>query len=170
MASLKITAADFVVYLKPGGGCGSSCSDSQGVLAPKGWHCFETEGANGSTIVVTRQPIGKDDWITSRWNTYFKGPLVEVSTAYAGTSGRFEVAAICARVFPAQKAYVQYVIHENIRPASDFPFGAYAADKLTRRNATRSNFTRQQIQTDSVQQTLWLETVIQSMVWSCLMY
>ena len=38
--------------------------------------------------------------------------------------------AIAARVFPAYKKYVQRVIAEKIRPASDFPFGPYPHDKL----------------------------------------
>ena len=58
---------------------------------------------------------------------------IEVSDIDGGTSGRFEVAKIVARVFPAYKAFAQNVIAEGIEPASDFPFGPYPSDKLTYR-------------------------------------
>jgi hypothetical protein len=51
-----------------------------------------------------------------------------------GTSGRFEVARFIARLFPAQKAFVQSVINEGLEPASNFPFGPYPKDKLTIRS------------------------------------
>ena len=63
----------------------------------------------------------------------FTGPAVQVSVSEGGTSGRFEVAKVIARVFPAYKTFAQKVIAEGIEPASDFPFGPYPADKLTYR-------------------------------------
>ena len=55
--------------------------------------------------------------------------------SYLGdTSGRFIVARFIARLFPAQKAFVQSVIREGIQPASEFPFGPYPKDKLTIRS------------------------------------
>jgi hypothetical protein len=50
-----------------------------------------------------------------------------------GTSGRFEVAKIVARVFPAYRQFAQNVIAEGVEPASDFPFGPYPSDKLNYR-------------------------------------
>ncbi len=102
---------------------------TSGVLAPRGWHCFETYGSNGSTLFVTPQPI-KESNLFSTAGGGFAGPAVQVSAIIGGTSGRFEVARIIARVFPAQMAFVQSVIDEGIEPASEFPSGPYPNDKL----------------------------------------
>jgi hypothetical protein len=63
----------------------------------------------------------------------FTGLAIQISVSSGGTSGRFEVAKVTARVFPAYKQFAQNVIAEGIEPASDFPFGPYANDKLTDR-------------------------------------
>ncbi len=55
--------------------------------------------------------------------------------ASGDTSGRFEVAQVIERVFPAHQAFAQGVINEGIEPASSFPSGPYASDKIT----TKSN-------------------------------
>jgi hypothetical protein len=56
---------------------------------------------------------------------------VQLSISVGDTSGRFEVAAIIARVFPAHQAFVRDVIAEGIEPASSFPSGPYPKDKLS---------------------------------------
>jgi len=61
----------------------------------------------------------------------FTGPAVEATVYDGGTSGRFEVAKVIARLFPAYKAFAQKVIAEESEPASDFPFRPYPSDKLT---------------------------------------
>jgi hypothetical protein len=61
----------------------------------------------------------------------FTGPAIQLSESDGGTSGRFEVAHIAARVFPHFRPFVKKVIAEGIEPASDFHFGPYPADKLT---------------------------------------
>jgi hypothetical protein len=48
---------------------------------------------------------------------------------WCGTGGRFEVAQVIARVFPARKAYVEGVASE-VEPAIAFTFGPYPSDKL----------------------------------------
>lgn len=60
----------------------------------------------------------------------FSGPVVQISDSLGGTSGRFEVASIIARVFPGYKAFVSKVIAEGIEAEADFPAGPYPADKL----------------------------------------
>jgi hypothetical protein len=62
------------------------------------------------------------------------GPAIQFATDVGGTSGRFKVARIVARVFPAHRAFVRDVIAEGIDPASDFPLGSYPNDKLTYKN------------------------------------
>ncbi len=100
-----------------------------GTLAPRGWHCFGTYGSNGSNLYVSPNPIA-DPIFLSHW-AGFTGPAVQVSDVLGGTSGRFEVAEIIARVFPAHMAFVKSVIAEGIQPASSFPRGPYQGDRLT---------------------------------------
>jgi hypothetical protein len=106
---------------------------SEGVLAPRGWHCFSTYGSNGASLFVSPDPIdSKTVLLSENWKG-FAGPAVQLSVSIGGTSGRFDVAKVVARVFPAYKAFAQKVIAEEIEPASDFPFGPYPADNLTYR-------------------------------------
>jgi hypothetical protein len=106
--------------------------DGAEVLGPRGWHCFGTDGSNGSSIYLSPTPITTQDFFNSKskW-VGITGYGIELSQTLGGTSGRFEVARIVARVFPKHRAYVEDVIEENLEPASDFPFGPYPKDKLT---------------------------------------
>ena len=101
-----------------------------GVLAPRGWFCFGTYGSSGSQLYVSSQPINSGD-IFAENRKGFTGPAIEVGNSVGDTSGRFEVAKIMARVFPAYKNFVKKVIAEGIEPASSFPSGPYPGDKLT---------------------------------------
>jgi hypothetical protein len=101
-----------------------------GVLAPRGWYCFETYGSGGSNLFVSPTPINSADPFSANWKG-FPGTALQYSLTLGGTSGRFEVAQIIARVFPAYKAFATRVIAEGIEPASSFPFGPYPKDKLT---------------------------------------
>jgi hypothetical protein len=101
-----------------------------GVLAPRGWHCFSTYGSNGANLFVSPDPMDSKTLLSLKWQG-FTGSAVQASLSYGGTSGRFEVAEVIARVFPAYKTFVQKVIAEGLEPASDFPFGPYPSDKLT---------------------------------------
>lgn len=64
----------------------------------------------------------------------FTGPVVQLSESSGGTSGRFEVASIIARVFPSHTAFTAKVIAEGIVTAADFPFGPYPHDNLRYRS------------------------------------
>ena len=57
-----------------------------------------------------------------------------------GTSGRFGVAKIAARLFPIAKPFVQQIIDEGLIPKEEFPFGSYPSDALTRRSDTEVEF------------------------------
>jgi hypothetical protein len=103
-----------------------------GALAPRGWHCFSVYGSDGSQLFVSPVPIDGKEFFSDDWKG-FTGNVIEISDMDGGTSGRFEVAKIVARVFPAYKQFAQNVIAEGIEPASDFPFGPYSGDKLTYR-------------------------------------
>jgi hypothetical protein len=103
-----------------------------GVLAPRGWHCFSTYGSDGSNLFVSPDAMDSATLLSVGWKG-FAGQAIQISIAEGGTSGRFEVAKVIARVFPAYKTFAQNVIAEGIEPASDFPFGPYPNDKLTYR-------------------------------------
>ncbi len=105
---------------------------SAGVLAPRGWHCFSTYGSNGANLFVSPDPMDSTTLLSLDWKG-FTGDAVQISNISGGTSGRFQVAKVIARVFPAYKAFAQNVIAEGIEPAADFPFGPYPGDKLTYR-------------------------------------
>ncbi len=103
-----------------------------GVLAPRGWHCFAIYGSNGTILFINPNPIDSKAFFSQDWKG-FAGQAIQISIAEGGTSGRFEVAKVIARVFPAYKQFAQNVIAEGLEPASDFPSGPYASDKLTYR-------------------------------------
>jgi hypothetical protein len=110
-----------------------------GVLAPRGWNCFSSYGSDGSNLFVSPDPINTSDLSSMDWKG-FTGQVIEVSEMVGGTSGRFEVAKVIARVFPAYKAFAQKVIAEGLEPASDFPFGPYPGDRLTYRSKSVVEF------------------------------
>jgi hypothetical protein len=103
--------------------------NSLGVLAPRGWYCLGMLGSSGSTLFVSPQPI-KSAEIFSPPLRGLAGPAIQATFNISGTSGRFQVAQVIARVFPAHRAFVQSVIDEGTEPASDYPFGPFPGDKL----------------------------------------
>ena len=101
---------------------------SPGVLAPRGWYCFSTYGSNGSNLYVSPEPI-QADYLSSQ-DQAFQGPAIQLSDSVGYTSGRFEVALIVARVFPAYRWFVNSLINNSLASATDFKFGPYPHDKL----------------------------------------
>jgi hypothetical protein len=104
-----------------------------GVLAPRGWHCFETYGSDGSNLYVTPATLNSADLFSDKW----KGIAsygIQLSESTGDTSGRFAVAQIIARVFPVHWDFVRQVIAEGIQPATSFPYGSYPGDRLTYKN------------------------------------
>src|SRR5271165_7108068 len=61
--------------------------------------------------------------------------------ALYGSSGRFEVAKVAARLFPVAKPYVRDVIAEGIEPDTDFEFAPYPADSIHLVSSTVAEFT-----------------------------
>jgi hypothetical protein len=84
-----------------------------GILAPRGWYCFGTYGSGGTALFVTPQPIDVTNMF-SGGRSGFSGPAIEISHRSGDTSGRFDVAEMIARVFPAYKAFVTGVIEALI--------------------------------------------------------
>jgi hypothetical protein len=90
-------------------------------------------GSNGSALYVSPEELTASEVLSTEWKG-FAGPAIQVSENIGDTSGRFNVARVIARVFPAWKPFVERVIAEGIEPADAFPFGPYPADKLTYRS------------------------------------
>jgi hypothetical protein len=104
-----------------------------GVLAPRGWHCFATYGSSGETLYVSPDSFRPDAPFSRNWKG-FAGPAIQLSISDGGTSGRFAVARIIARVFPDFQGFVRRVIAEGIEPASEFPFSPYPNEMLIYRS------------------------------------
>jgi hypothetical protein len=107
--------------------------DGLGVFAPLGWNCFEVYGSSGSHLFVSPQLIDSIMFL-SRKPGNFNGPIVQLSTSYGGTSGRFDVAETIARVFPEHMQFTRNVVAESIESKEEFPQGPYPNDKLIYRN------------------------------------
>lgn len=125
-------------------------SGDLGVLAPRGWHCFGLYGSNGSILVVTPQRLGARELLSPE-SQALRGPAVQVTLSLGGTSGRFEVARVVARAFPAQMDFARRVEAEDI--GGRFPTGPYPSDHMVRLRplavAYRTPGGRQGLGTDS---------------------
>jgi hypothetical protein len=125
-------------------------SGDLGVLAPRGWHCFGLYGSNGSILIVTPQNLGARELLSPESHP-LRGPVVQVALSLGGTSGRFEVARVIARAFPAQMAFARRVEAEGID--GPFPTGPYTSDRMVRLRPLAVGYTtpagRQGLGTDS---------------------
>jgi hypothetical protein len=101
-------------------------SNDLAVLGPRGWHCFGLYGSNGSILIVTPAPHGFHQL------DHVPGPAIQLSLSFGGTSGRFAVAELIARLFPARMDFARQVAAEGIM-AGPLPSGPYPADRLERR-------------------------------------
>lgn len=107
------------------------------VLAPRGWSCFGLKGSSGASIIVT--PTHHDAAEVFKEDFGLTEPAVQLSYSLAGTSGRFSVAWVAARLFPNMKRFVQAVIDED-NEASFFKFGPFPHDRLRRRSSRDVEF------------------------------
>lgn len=112
-------------------------SNDLGVLAPRGWHCFETYGSNGSNLYVAPEPLDFDALIGA--GPSLRGPAVQLSYSYGGTSGRFTVARLVARLFPDYIDFARSVAAEDLM--EPLPTGPYPTDRLRRRGLNAVEFT-----------------------------
>jgi hypothetical protein len=107
-------------------------SEGLGVLAPRGWSCFGLYGSNGYFLYVAPEHLAFE----SLSGKEFTGPAIELNWESGGTSGRFGVARIIARVFPEHRSFVERVLADGITEPSDFPSGPYPTDQLKYRSRT----------------------------------
>lgn len=106
-----------------------------GVLAPRGWNCFEVGGTGGTTLLVTPEAIDPE----RRFNP--TGPAIQLAHLYGATSGRFEIAKIANRLFPVAQSFVRDVIDEGIEPKEAFPSTPYPNVSMTSVSDTEVEFT-----------------------------
>lgn len=123
-------------------------AEGVGVLAPRGWYCFGVYGSGGESLFVSPRPIDTAT-IFSTGRRGFAGPTIEISYSIGDTSGRFVVAEIIARVFPAYQAFVKDTMEMFDQPASSFPSGPYPKDRLTYKSKTVVEY-RTPAQTDGL--------------------
>jgi hypothetical protein len=126
-----------------------------GVLAPRGWHCFATYGSSGDTLYVSPEPMDTRN-ILSPERTRFAGPVIQATIRFGETSGRFSVAEIAARVFPAYKSFVAGVIRSFDQQPENFPFGPHPADILTYKGKSVAQY-RTPANSDGLGTYSWLE-------------
>jgi hypothetical protein len=112
-----------------------------GMLGPRGWNCFATIGSNGWTLYIAPEPLDSTKLLEHKNWRGFTGPTIQLSGSDGGTSGRFEVAQVVARVFPAHRDYARTIIKEGFGPASDYPFGPFPSDHLTYKSKELVEFT-----------------------------
>jgi hypothetical protein len=112
-----------------------------GTLGPRGWNCFVTIGSNGETLYVAPEALDSAKILEHKDWKGFTGPVIQLSGSDGGTSGRFEVAQMVARVFPAYRDYARNIIAEGFGPASDYPFGPFPSDHLTYKGKKLVEFT-----------------------------
>ena len=103
-------------------------------MAPRGWHCVELYGSNGSILLVTPERHEPRDLLGSR---ELSGSFVIVDFSFASTSGRFRVAEVAGPLFPVARKFVDGVKRE---PDVTLDFVSIANDKLTRRSPTVVEF------------------------------
>lgn len=103
-----------------------------GLLAPRGWHCLELLGSDGSFLLITPTALKSQDVLNHRGT--ITGPAIQLSALLGETSGRFQVAPIAARIFPQSREFVTGVSAElkDMGMASKFPTGPWPADHMTR--------------------------------------
>lgn len=134
--NLPAAAADQLAWYEYNGDAGHF-----GTLGPRGWNCFATIGSDGWTLYVAPELLDSSKLLEHKDWKGFSGPAIQLSDSDGGTSGRFEVAKMVARVFPAHRDYARSIIAERFGPASDYPFGPFPSDHLTYRAKDLVEFT-----------------------------
>jgi hypothetical protein len=100
---------------------------SPGVYAPKGWSCRAWYGSNGSVLVVTPKRIEPPYFPLPK----ITAPAVMIESSDGGTSGRFHVAIVAARLFPlVASEFITRVRQEHLISDSLFDAEPYPDDQL----------------------------------------
>ena len=117
-------AASGLTYYSAFEGAGS------GLVAPKGWDCFGTYGSAGSHLYITPNRLNTP--ILERPDKVGGGPVIIDNHLIGGTSGRFPIAQLSARIFPLARAFVQRVRAMGLDDPKTYVFKPWPADRLNR--------------------------------------
>lgn len=104
-------------------------ADGIGVLGPRGWNCEGVSGSSGSALYLSPKPIRHS---MAGWEG-LEGAVIEVNYMNGDTSGRYDIAQIIARVFPAYRAFAVRAMDGIDLP---FPTGPYPKDTLRYKGKT----------------------------------
>jgi hypothetical protein len=104
-------------------------ADGIDLLAPRGWYCQGASGSGGYALYLNPKRIDHDG---SGWKG-LQGAVIESNHMTSGASGRYEIAKIMARVFPAYRAFAAGVMKGMDLP---LPAGPYPNDTLMYRGKT----------------------------------
>ena len=98
------------------------------VLAPRGWYCQGVSGSGGAALFLGPKPVFHS---FSGWEG-LGGAAMEVNDISGENSGRYEIAELVARVFPAYQSFARRVWDLD----SPLPSGPYPKDALIYRGKT----------------------------------
>jgi hypothetical protein len=101
----------------------------EGVLAPRGWYCLGTYGSGGASLLVSPEPIDRAKLLSRG----LADSVVLIAYSSGGSSGRFAVAEMIARVFPAWRWFADQVYKGYDQTA---PAGPYPKDRLNYKGKT----------------------------------
>lgn len=104
-------------------------ADGIGLLAPRGWYCEGVSGSGGYALFLSPKPINHGGF---GWEG-LEGAAIEINHMTSGASGRYEIAEIMARVFPAYRTFGASVMEGLDLP---LPAGPYPNDTLRHRSKT----------------------------------
>lgn len=104
-------------------------ADGISVLAPRGWYCQGVSGSGGAALFLGPRLIVDS---SSGWEG-LGGAAMEVNDISGENSGRYEIAEVIARVFPAYRQFARQVWEYLDSP---LPSGPYPKDTLTYRGNT----------------------------------
>ncbi len=110
---------------------------NNGVLAPRGWHCFSLYGSSGTTVLVAPDPFDVKHVFDRKFK--LSGDAVEFGYLLGGTSGRFEVAQVASTFFPVARDFVNAVAKEE--KEIGLPFDLSGKDFRKDRIVNRTNKT-----------------------------
>jgi hypothetical protein len=100
-------------------------ADGISILAPRGWYCQGASGSGGAALFLGPSPIINS---SAGWEG-LGGAAMEVNDISGENSGRYEIAELIARVFPAYRSFARRVWDLD----SSLPSGPYPKDTLTYR-------------------------------------
>ncbi len=103
-------------------------ADGITVLAPRGWYCQGVSGSSGAVLYLGPGPIVHS---SSGWDG-LSGAAMEVNHLSGAASGRYEIAELVSRVFPAYRSLARQVWDLD----SPLPSGPYPKDTFTYRGRT----------------------------------